>query len=491
MWDPQPGPQTSFITATWCDEVFFGGSRGGGKSDAQLGYQLFGALRHEGKSRGIMFRKTYAELEELQARAFEIFGSSGGVYKTAPSAEFPNSNCWYWDNGATVKMRYIEHERDYGRMHGHQYSHISQDEITEYASPSGYLKMMSTLRNANGVPCTIRATGNPGGIGHAWCKERFINKSPGMMPFVDPDTGFTRMFIPSSTDDNQILLNADPGYKNRIKAATQGNEALRKAWLLGDWDIVAGAFFDCWDASRHVIKPFMIPKEWKRFIGGDWGSARPFAFGWCAIVQDDYPVGNGIVLPRGCLVIYKEWYGGAVDSSGNQIFNTGVKMTAEDVGSGLAQRSIGEDISLGVLDPAAFSCDGGPSIAERIQKGAGKAFFRRADNARVSRRGSMGGWDVMRARLMGEDEQRPMLVFFNTALNCIRTIPALQHDDTNIEDVNTTGDDHCADFVRYICMSRPWAKPQEIITKPKFFNDFKANDLFGPGRNNSKKTERI
>ena len=131
VWQPQAGAQTSAILADWCEDVFYGGERGGGKSDFQLGYQEDAALRYEGKSRGIMFRKTYNELEELQARASEIFPASGAIYKTQPSAKYPFSNCWYWPNGATVKMRYIEHERDYGRYHGHQYSHMSFDEVTE------------------------------------------------------------------------------------------------------------------------------------------------------------------------------------------------------------------------------------------------------------------------------------------------------------------------------------------------------------------------
>ena len=100
-WEPQPGPQSSALLADWCDELFYGGERGGGKSDFQLGYQEDGALRYDGRSRGIMFRKTYAELEELQARAAEVFPASGAIYKVQPSAGFPFSNCWYWPNRFT------------------------------------------------------------------------------------------------------------------------------------------------------------------------------------------------------------------------------------------------------------------------------------------------------------------------------------------------------------------------------------------------------
>jgi len=477
-WEPQPGPQSSALSADWCDEVFYGGERGGGKSDFQIGYQEDGALRYSDKWRGIMFRKTYPELEELQARASEVFPHTGAVYKTQTSADHPFSNCWYWPNGATVKMRYIEHERDYGRYHGHQYTGISFDEVTEYATPGGLLKMLSTLRSPYGVPCTVRLTGNPGGVGHGWVKERYVANGP-YRPFRDPDTGFTRMYVPSRTQDNAILLLNDPNYRNRIKAATGGNEALRKAWLEGDWDIVAGAFFDCWSKSRHVVRPFEIPPHWMRFRSGDWGSAKPFSFGWWAVVSDDYKTEAGLILPRGCLVRYREWYGIKKDSYGQKLYNVGLKMTAEAVGAGLAEREKNDSkIEYGVIDPAAFTQDGGPSIQERITDGSGKKiYWRRADNARVRQNGAMGGWDQMRNRLEGEAEDRPMMVCFSTCEDSIRTIPVLQHDKDRLEDLDTEAEDHAADDWRYACMSRPWIKPGPSSPAPRWPQQQTVNEL--------------
>lgn len=476
-WEPQPGPQTSALLADWCSDLFYGGERGGGKSDFQLGYQEDGALRYGEGWRGIMFRKTYAELEELQGRAMEVFPGSGAVFKSQPSASAPYSNCWYWPNGAAVKMRYIEHERDYGRYHGHQYTGISFDEVTEYATPAGLLRMLSTLRSAKGVPCTVRLTGNPGGIGHGWVKQRYIEGRKPMVPYVDPDSGFTRMFVPSRLSDNALLLANDPAYRSRILAATGGNEALRKAWLKGDWNIVAGAFFDCWRNERNTVRPFAVPDHWMRFRSGDWGSARPFSFGWWAVVSDDYKTEEGLILPRGCLVRYREWYGCAKDAQGVKQYNTGLKMPAEEVGAELARLERGDpEINMGVLDPAAFSSDGGPSIFERIYNGSGKrVVFRRADNARVPQRGALGGWDQMRGRLIGDGERRPMLVCFSTCEDSIRTIPILQHDPDRLEDLNTDAEDHAADDWRYACMSRPWvreapATPQSMAA-PYTFDD--------------------
>jgi hypothetical protein len=85
------------------------------------------------------------------------------------------------------------------------------------------------------------------------------------------------------------------------------------------------------------------------------------------------------------------------------------------------------------------------------------APFRPADNKRVARAGALGGWDIMRQRLVGR-EGVPMIYFFSTCKDAIRTIPALQHDPDKPEDVQTESEDHAGDEVRYACMSRPWIK---------------------------------
>ena len=127
----------------------------------------------------------------------------------------------------------------------------------------------------------------------------------------------------------------------------------------------------------------------------DWGSAAPFSVGWWAVVGDEYPVGS-VRLPRGALVRYREWYGASSP-------NVGLKMVAEDVGRAIAEREGDERVRYGVLDPAAFAEDGGPSIAERVNRNLKKAYFRPADNKRVGQRGAMGGWDMMAVRSVAKD----------------------------------------------------------------------------------------
>ena len=466
MWEPQPGNQAAAYGAWHVDELFYGGERGGGKSDFQLGYQEEGALQYGKPWRGIMFRKTYTELEELQSRAMEVFPASGGAYKAASSAAYPFSNCWYWPNGATVKMRYIEHERDYGRYHGHQYTGISLDEVTEYLTDGPLKKMISTLRSAHGIPCTIRLTGNPGGVGHGWVKQRYVDNGP-YTEYTDPATGFSRMFVPSKMADNVILMKEDPRYRNRILAATQGNEVLKKAWLEGDWNIIAGAYFNRW-SQDNIIEPFIMPAYWTRFLSGDWGSAKPFSFGWWAVATEDTLTHSGWI-PKNAMIRYREWYGvNKVD--GIVQADVGLKMNAETVGEGIKDRTK-ERLDYAVMDPSAFAKDGGPSIVDRIQD-AGGPFFMRADNKRIAKVGAIGGWDQMRSRIEGQDfgdpmDRRPMIYTFSTCTNSIRTIPLLQHDERRPEDLDTTMEDHAADEWRYACMSRPYIRQKPEDEKPK------------------------
>lgn len=456
MWRPQKGGQLPAIEADWCDELFYGGERYGGKSDYQIGYQEDGALRYGAHFRGIMFRKTYPEMEELQARAMEVFPAEGAVFKTQPSAEFPFSNCWYWPSGASVKMRYIENEKDYGRYHGHQYARISFDEVTEYSSQAPLLKMLSCLRSPYGIPCGVRLTGNPGGIGHVWVKSRYISVAPPYTPYTDPDTGFVRMFVPSKMSDNIIGTTKDPKYKNRLLAATAGNEALRRAWFEGDWDIVAGAFFENW-RPHHVVKRFTPPKHWTRGRSFDWGSAKPFSVGWWCIAEDEWVTmadGSERKFPKGALIRYREWYGVERDEAGNPNPDVGLRLDVEVIARGIKLREAGETINE-QMSPAGtdlWKVEGGPSFAERMQKideGTGPRFSR-PDTNRVS------GWNQLRGRLNGE-EGVPMLYVTEDCRDFLRTVPALQNDPNKLEDVDTSAEDHIGDETRYMCMARPWS----------------------------------
>lgn len=463
-WRAQTGPQLTAIQHHDIDELFYGGAVGGGKSDYLLGDFAQDVPSPWGPHwHGILFRQTYGELEELISRSQEIYPP------WFPAVQWMQGDkTWLWPNGATLKMRYLESAADWMRYWGHQYTWIGWDELPNWLDLSAYEKMKVRLRSAHYVPNKrIRATGNPGGPGHHAVKEYFrIDSHPMGGVIFEGAGGMKRLFIRSRLVDNQILVQNDPKYGVRLGGL---GEELRRALVDGDWNFVAGAYFDCWNSERHVVRPFELPAHWTRFRSFDWGSARPFSCGWWAIASETTQAPDGHVIPRDAMIRYREWYGAKLKPDGTREPNAGLRMSARDVAKGIIERTPKtEKIAYSVGDPAIHIEDGGPSIAEMME--AEKLYWDKADNKRIP------GWVQMRNRMLGEDD-RPMIFCFETCRDSIRTIPTLQHDDLKIEDVDTDGEDHAADDWRYACQSRPWA------AKLKNERPTKPNDAYSRNRN--------
>jgi len=469
IWQPQEGPQTSLVTCP-IFEVFYGGARGGGKTDGVLGDFIGHADEFGTDAVGLMIRRERTQLIETIERSRQIYAPLGWKFNE-------QDKMWRAPNGARLRFAYLERDSDAEAYQGHSYTRVYIEEIGNFPTPGPVLKLMATLRSPTGVPVGFRATGNPGGPGHSWVKSRYIDPAPmGWERLTDPVSKLERIYIPSRVSDNHYL---GEDYVQRLRAS--GSEELVRAWLEGDWSAIEGAFFDCWSTDKHVVTPFAIPEHWLRFRSMDWGSAAPFSVGWWAVASEPVrleteggsqgggahrsfprndearsnPANDTRRIPRGALVRYREWYG------------TGNKLTAEEVAQGILDRESEAErqlIRYGVLDPSAFAQDGGPSIAERMAKL--KVIFRRADNKRVSQRGAMGGWDLMRARMKGDADGNPMVVCFSNCRDSIRTIPVLQHDPDRPEDLDTDAEDHAADEWRYGCASRPWIKPSPTKDEP-------------------------
>jgi Terminase large subunit, T4likevirus-type, N-terminal len=458
IWSPGQNRAQWALLGCPVFEVFFGGARGGGKTDGMLGEWISHAGKYGENAIGLMLRRSRTELVETIER-------SRAIYAPLRWTLNETEKMWRAPNGARLRFNYLERDADAELYQGHSYTRIYVEEAGNFPNAAPILKLMATLRSGAGVPVGMRLTGNPGGPGHQWVKQRYIDPAPlGNVVITDPLTGLKRVFIPSKVDNNAHIDTED--YKRRLRAS--GSKELVAAWLEGDWSVTLGAFFDCWQASKHIVQPFPVPDDWMRFRSMDWGSASPFSIGWWAIVSDDYSV-DGRILPRGCMVRYREWYGMTPGQP-----NVGLKLHAEEVAKGIVSRETSDKIAYGVLDPSAFIQDGGPSLAERMGTSHG-VYFRRADNSRVSAKGMkiIGGWDMMRARLVGDGDGRPMLVVFSTCVDFIRTVPFLQHDPDKNEDVLTDSEDHAGDECRYACMSRPWI-PHKEPPKPENVSGYKV-----------------
>lgn len=463
VWQPQPGPQKSLVDCP-APEIFYGGARGGGKTDGVLGkYAIKGETYGSGFN-AVFFRKELPMLDDAIERAHQIFGGLGWKWQD-------QKKTYKSSNGARLRFRPLEKISDAEKYQGQNISDACVEEAGNYPSPKPIDRLNGVLRSVGGVPTQLILTGNPGGAGQQWIKQRYIDPYPGgnkvLVRELPNGAKHQYVFIPSKVQNNKLLVERDPGYINRLYLV--GSEKLVNAWLEGDWNAIEGAYFGEW-CNDHILEPFEIPSHWLRFISGDWGSAKPFSFGWWAIASEDYLSPSGWV-PKGAMVRYREWYGCVPGQP-----NTGLKMTAEEVGKGLLER--GCDVDYAVIDPATFAEDGGLSIQQRIRNGSKSSlrpagiYFRRADNKRVGVRGAMGGWDQLRARLKGEDfgdpvGHRPMIYCFKTCVDSIRTIPALQHDDNRPEDLNSDMEDHAADDWRYASMSRPYIKAQLVTEKPR------------------------
>jgi len=462
IWQPRSRPQEALLACP-VFEVFYGGARGGGKTEASIGDWLEHSNRYGEHAQGIFFRRKLTQLEQVIARTKTLYTKLGAKYNEQKKR-------WTMPGGGQLKFAYLERDIDAEEYQGHSYTRIYIEEATNFPSPAPINLLRATLRSANNVPCGMRLTGNPGGPGHNWVKKRYIEPNPsGYQVFTEHlDTmingemahiSLDRVFIPSKVQDNVALLESDPTYILRLHQS--GSKALVKAWLEGDWDIIDGVFFDEFDTSRHVLAMdwlSKIPASATRFRAFDWGSAKPFSVGWYAVSDGKWG------LPEGAVVKYREWYGA-------QGVNVGLKMIATDVAAGILEREKGERISYGAADPSIFIRDGGPSIAESmVIRGCG---WKRADNRRKP------GWECMRQRLQGVDGI-PQFYLLECCEDTIRTIQTLQHDDTDPEDLDTSAEDHAADETRYGLMSRPWISHEpkvQGIRYPKLPNQMTINDL--------------
>jgi hypothetical protein len=439
-WEPLEGPQAAFLSCP-VFEILFGGARGGGKTDAVLGEWLLHSDAHGADAIGLMIRRTRIELMETFERARVIYGRLGATFTGHPARVTMR-------NGARLTFAYLERDSDADSYQGHSYTRIYIEEAGNFPAYAPIAKLMACLRSGTGVPVGLRLTANPGGAGHGWVRARYIDQAPtGWRTLTDPDTGLQRIFIPSRVGDNKYL---GDDYVQRLKAV--GSPELVRAWLEGDWSVVTGAFFSEWSMARHVIAPRHLPEHWLRFRSFDWGSARPFSVGWWAVSDGTLPD-----IARGALVRYREWYGMKPGSP-----NVGLRLTAEAIAEGIKAREADDPKPItGVADPAMWAEDGGPSLAQRFA--AVGVVMRQADNKRVARMGAVGGWDQLRARLVGDEDGRPMLLVFSTCVDLIRTLPAMQHDSARPEDIDTEAEDHAVDECRYACMSRPYVKTAPVV----------------------------
>jgi hypothetical protein len=455
IWSPQPKQRMFQQRPEY--EALYGGAAGGGKSDALLTE----ALRQVRipNYRGIIFRKTFPQLTDLIDRSRELYT------KAFPEAAYNSTaHCWSFPSGAKIFFGNMQRDEDRFNYQGKHYDFVAFDELTQFTWVQ-YSYLMSRNRpNGPGTRVYMRATANPGGIGHGWVKDRFVTAAVPMTTIWEtyevrkPDGTISemkrdRIFVPSTVFDNQALLDNDPNYLANLAMLP---EAEKNALLYGSWDSFDGQVFREWrndpdhyDDQRwtHVINPFPIPVHWRIYRGFDFGYAKPFSVGWYA------------ADPDGRLYRIKEYYG----CTGTP--NTGIKLNPAEIAAEI-KRIEDEDQTLrgrnviGIADPSIFDESRGESIAAMMERSPHFVYWSGGDNTRIA------GKMQFHYRLAFDAEGLPMFQTFHTCKHFIRTIPALVYDDKHVEDIDTDQEDHIYDECRYVLMENPIAPRKHEEPKP-------------------------
>lgn len=464
IWEPQK-KQSIFMSRPEY-EALYGGAAGGGKSDALL----IEALRqvHIPHYKALILRKTYPQLTELEERSNELYPLIYPKCKYNASKHF-----WKFPSGALIYFGAMQYTADRTKYQGKRYDFIAFDELTHFTWDE-YSYMFSRNRpSGKGTRVYIRATTNPGGIGHGWVKERFITAAPPFTTIVSemevrqPDGSVKKMvrdriFIQSTVFDNKRLLENDPNYLANLSLLPQ---AERDALLYGNWDSFEGQVFTEFKDNptgystgidTHVINPFEIPGHWKRFISFDFGYSHPFSVGFWTISPKS-----------GTLYRYNEIYGCASNSP-----NTGLKIPPDAIAKQIREYMDFERKKLGIRD-LHYRCVADPAIWDnRYGSDASPAkvmqkfgvYFEKGNHDRLA------GKMQIHYRLEFNDKGYPKMYIFKNCRDFIRTIPNIVYDKHKVEDIDTECEDHIYDETRYFLMLNPISKPDVVKKKKGGFN---------------------
>lgn len=434
--------QQAFIKAGAgvADEVLFGGAAGGGKSYGQLVDALLYALKYPA-SKQLILRRTFPDLERsIILESLKLFPKWLAAYNAS-------KHRWRFRNGSMIEMGYCANEKDVYQYQGAEYDVIRFDELTHFTEDI-YVYLLSRLRGSLPYPRQVKSTTNPGGVGHYWVKQRFVDigAAEQVHTVQDTKTGAVsrRLFIPSLIQDNPFLLAGDPDYAKRLQLLPEGK---RRALLCGDWDVMEGQYFGMFRRDIHTFEPREIPREWTRFVSMDYG-------------QDMFAALFGALDERGRMWIYKE------------IHEKGL------LASEAAERLIGatdrsEHITAYFAPPDLWNrhSDSGRSTAEIFANNG--IYLRRASNDRVQGWYELAEWLRVYRDEQGYDTAK--LRIGTNCLNLLRTLPAIQRSTINPNDCAKDPHEltHAPDALRYMIAGRPWAKkPKQENGKRSYMQNF-------------------
>tara|TARA_R100000234_G_scaffold115709_1_gene91979 strand:+ start:789 stop:2399 length:1611 start_codon:yes stop_codon:yes gene_type:complete len=473
VWEPQDGSQVDFMeTRGVVDEVFYGGNRGGGKTDSLLMDYASGVVEWGSDWKGILFRRTYSQFRRIIERSLELYKDLW------PEAQFRESDLlWRFPNGAWLQFFHMEKDRDAEKHLGLEYSWLGWDELPHWPTGGPYRRLKSTLRGTRrGVPRRIRATGNPGGVGLGWIKEyfRIPDGTVGDGPIVvsrDPETGteVTRWFLRSTVRENKLMLDANPQYIQLIRDSCDGNEQLEKAWLDGDFNVFFGKFFVMFNPKVHC-REFVelsghetVPDDWKVYGSLDYGENDYTSFGlWC--------YGFSEVLNKNISVRVAEWYGRGLWASE---YAGRIRDLVENcpITEGRFPEKVFADTGIWYT-----RADSQSNPMDRMVKDV----FRRVGKLRLEKanKNRLNGWRWLKEKLSwdgtpdGEKIRKwPDLFYTPDCAIFEKQIENAMYDgdeDSPKEDINTRTEEHACDEARYYVMGALSGIPTEKVDRKPY-----------------------
>jgi phage terminase large subunit len=414
----------------------YGGAKGGGKSHAIRNNFLLRRFEYAGSHGGI-FRKTYPELEANHIRPLlnqhpflRQYWNDSKKLLTLP-------------NGSTLQFCYAANEGDIDNYQGVEFHDLGIDQA-ELWTETMFRKLHGSNRSSRaGIKARCALTMNPGNIGHGWLKRIFVERR-----FNERERPEDYNFIQALVGDNAALMENDPDYVHRLNA--EPNEALRRAYLFGDWDIMAGQFFSDIKRSVHLIEPFDIPPHWLRFGSYDYGFNHPASFGWYACDED------------GNVYQYREY-----ERAKRRIDEQAADLLAFPDTATLQYIVGGHDCwaNKGIMNKGSM-----PTIAEEFALHG--IHLSRANIDRVQ------GANHVRSYLAHGENEAPRFRMFNTCPITYDCLTRMQCNPMKPEDVlkvdasdgdPMTGDD-AYDRLRYGLMSRP-PITERIVSRPTVGSD--------------------
>lgn len=418
--------QTLFHTST-AFERFYGGAAGGGKTAALVAEAVTRCLEYAHYA-AYLFRRTYEDTKKTLMR--EINKQCREYIKDGNMIFRPQEKGYYFTaTESWIYLCYYNHEDDFNHYQGSEIHMLGIDELTQFYE-SWYDNLVGRVRSDDpDKPLTVFAAGNPGGVGHGWVKTRFIDAAPpeqiiyDKRPYVKRDGSIdyietTRMFIPATLEDHPSA-SFRQSYMRSLLAMSDLKK--REAYLYGNWDLFAGQAFSEWRRHLHVVEPFSIPDHWPRWMAYDYGRGTYAGAVWLA--RD--PISQRIYL-------YREYY---VSGKGPRIQAREMKQLEQS----------NEQLPVRLADPSLWkhiaNADDGKTIADRFEEEG--INFTPANNDRLQ------GVTAVHEALSLASDGLPYLQVFSNCVHFIRTLPSLVVDTKRPEDVDTTGEDHLYDALRY------------------------------------------